>query len=91
MVCTMQDVKPTTEVNSPEPGQGSPRPLEAIFAPRNIAVIGATETKGSVGRTVLWNLVTSPFGGTVFPVNPKRGQRPGDKSLSQHRRHSRAD
>jgi acetyltransferase len=34
-------------------------------------VIGATETPGSVGRTLLWNLVSSPFGGTVYPVNPK--------------------
>jgi acetyltransferase len=25
-----------------------------------------------VGRTILWNLISSPFGGTVFPVNPKR-------------------
>ena len=32
----------------------------------------ATETPGSVGRTVLWNLISNPFGGTVFPVNPKR-------------------
>jgi acetyltransferase len=37
-----------------------------------VAVIGATEKAGSVGRTVLWNLISSPFGGTVFPVNPKR-------------------
>ena len=47
-------------------------PLDAIFAPKNVAVIGATETVGSVGRTVLWNLISTPFGGTVFPVNPKR-------------------
>ncbi|MGC8625487.1 MAG: GNAT family N-acetyltransferase [Phycisphaerae bacterium] len=40
--------------------------------PRNVAVIGATENPGSVGRTLLWNLISSPFGGTVFPVNPKR-------------------
>jgi len=46
--------------------------LEAIFAPRNIAVIGASEKPGSVGRTVLWNLISNPFGGTVFPVNPNR-------------------
>ncbi len=46
--------------------------LDAIFAPKNVAVIGATETAGSVGRTVLWNLISSPFGGAVFPVNPKR-------------------
>jgi acetyltransferase len=37
-----------------------------------VAVVGATENPGTVGRTVLWNLVTSPFGGTVYPVNPKR-------------------
>jgi len=48
------------------------QPLDTIFAPKNIAVIGATETPGSVGRTVVWNLISSPFGGTVFPINPKR-------------------
>jgi acetyltransferase len=46
--------------------------LDAIFAPRSVAVIGATEKPGSVGRTILRNLVSSPFGGTVFPVNPNR-------------------
>lgn len=47
-------------------------PFDNIFSPRTVAVIGATETAGSVGRTVLWNLVSNPFGGVVFPVNPKR-------------------
>jgi len=46
--------------------------LGAIFAPRTVAVIGATETHGSIGRTVLWNLISNPFGGTVFPVHPTR-------------------
>lgn len=48
------------------------QPLESIFRPRSVAVIGATEKPGSVGRDVLWNLISSPFGGTVFPVNPNR-------------------
>ncbi|SPE29189.1 fragment of acetyl-CoA synthetase (ADP-forming) alpha and beta chains (part 1) [Candidatus Sulfopaludibacter sp. SbA3] len=48
------------------------QPLDVFFTPKTVAVIGATETTNSVGRTVLWNLVTSPFGGTVYPVNPKR-------------------
>jgi acetyltransferase len=48
------------------------QPLDAFFAAKNVAVIGATEAPGSVGRTLLWNLVSNPFGGTVFPVNPKR-------------------
>jgi acetyltransferase len=47
-------------------------PLDAIFKPRTVAVIGATESAKSVGRPVLWNLLSNPFGGTVYPVNPKR-------------------
>ncbi len=47
-------------------------PLDAIFAPKNVAVIGATERPNSVGRTLLWNLISHPFGGAVFPINPKR-------------------
>lgn len=48
------------------------RPLDTIFAPKSVAVIGATERPGSVGRIVLWNLLSSSFGGTVYPVNLKR-------------------
>ncbi|MDJ0774039.1 MAG: bifunctional acetate--CoA ligase family protein/GNAT family N-acetyltransferase [Mastigocoleus sp. MO_167.B18] len=55
-------------------------PLDAIFAPKNIAVIGATEKEGSVGRTLLWNLISNPFGGTVFPINPKRNSVLGIKA-----------
>lgn len=47
-------------------------PLDSIFAPHSVAVIGASETEGSVGRTLLWNLISNPFGGTVYPVNPRR-------------------
>ena len=50
----------------------TPRSLQPIFSPKSVAVIGATEKEGSVGRTVIWNLISSPFGGTVYPVNPKR-------------------
>jgi acetyltransferase len=46
--------------------------LDSIFKPRNVAVIGATEKADSVGRTILKNLITNPFGGTVYPVNLKR-------------------
>jgi acetyltransferase len=48
------------------------RQLDAIFRPDTVAVIGATDRPGSVGRTIMWNLVSSPFGGTVFPVNSRR-------------------
>jgi acetyltransferase len=47
-------------------------PFDALFHPRTVAVIGATERPGSIGRRVLWALVSSPFGGTVFPVSKDR-------------------
>lgn len=49
-----------------------PQPLDAIFKPRAVAVIGASEQEGTVGRTILKNLLNDPFGATVYPVNPKR-------------------
>jgi acetyltransferase len=48
------------------------RPLDVFFRPQTVAVIGATEAPGSVGRSLTANLLASSFGGPVFPVNPKR-------------------
>jgi acetyltransferase len=67
----------TAQSQTPAPAESDDlaedrHPLDAIFNPRSIAVIGATEKEGSVGRTILWNLLSSPFGGTVYPVNPTR-------------------
>src|SRR5581483_588938 len=47
-------------------------PLNAILSPKVVAVIGATETANSVGRTVFQNLGRGGFEGVVYPVNPKR-------------------
>lgn len=55
-------------------------PLNVFFAPTSVAVIGATERAGSVGRTLLSNLISHPFGGTVFPINPKRASVLGIKA-----------
>jgi len=46
-----------------------PQPLDALFAPRTIAVIGASETAGSIGQALMQNL--QGFDGHVFPINPK--------------------
>ncbi|MFH1044490.1 MAG: bifunctional acetate--CoA ligase family protein/GNAT family N-acetyltransferase [Pseudomonadota bacterium] len=54
--------------------------LRAIFAPKSVAVIGATEKEGRVGRTLLWNLISNPFGGTVYPVNKRHKQVLGVKA-----------
>jgi acetyltransferase len=57
-------------------------PLDFMFAPKSVALIGASEKEGSVGRTLLWNLISHPFGGTVFPINPKRKNVLGIKAYS---------
>lgn len=43
--------------------------LDVFFAPRSVALIGATESPRTVGRSILWNLISSPFGGTVYPIS----------------------
>ncbi len=45
--------------------------LDELFKPKSIAIIGASETPGKVGRVVLDNLLRSGFPGDVYPVNPK--------------------
>jgi acetyltransferase len=45
--------------------------LETLFAPDRVAVVGATERDGSVGRAVVQNLLDH-FEGEVVPVNPTR-------------------
>ncbi len=45
--------------------------LYSIMAPQTVALIGATEKKNSVGRTVLENLKASGFAGAIYPVNPR--------------------
>lgn len=45
-------------------------PLDRIFKPQRIALIGASQNPRSVSGTVLKNLVGSGFRGVVYPVNP---------------------
>lgn len=44
--------------------------LDCMFAPKSVAVIGATDRQGSVGRTVLECLRNPTYGGRIYPVNP---------------------
>ncbi len=46
-------------------------PLEAIFAPKQVAVIGATERPNSIGRAIMMNLTNNAFGRQIYPVTPK--------------------
>jgi acetyltransferase len=59
--------------------------LDALFNPETVAVIGATDRPGTVGRTVLQNLLDPAFRGRVYPVNPHRSEVLGAKAYKSMR------
>lgn len=56
--------------------------LDFIFKPRSIAVIGASNREGSVGRALFANILLNGYTGVVFPVNPKAKSILGVKAYS---------
>ncbi len=44
-------------------------PYSSVFSPRSIAVIGASQRDGSVGYSILANILQGHFTGVVYPVN----------------------
>lgn len=44
--------------------------LESLFAPKSIAVVGASRSAEKVGSIVLRNLIDGGFAGEIIPVNP---------------------
>jgi acetyltransferase len=66
-----QDATSKTDPTHDIIGRRRPR-LDDMLAPKNVAVIGATETAGSVGRSLMENLIDPAFKGKLYPVNPKR-------------------
>ena len=47
--------------------------ISFFFTPKSIAVIGASDTKGKVGNTVLNNIISSGYIGKIYPINPRAG------------------
>jgi acetyltransferase len=47
------------------------KPLDAIFRPNTVAVIGASNRAGSVGNAIFKNILLGGYAGTLYPVNPK--------------------
>jgi acetate---CoA ligase (ADP-forming) len=45
--------------------------MRNFLAPRSVAVIGASRTRGTIGGEVFHNLLAAGFNGPVYPVNPK--------------------
>ncbi|MBN1830407.1 MAG: CoA-binding protein, partial [Deltaproteobacteria bacterium] len=55
--------------------------IQVMFDPKTIALLGATEKEGAVGRTILENLLRSKER-KIFPINPHREMILGVKSYS---------
>ena len=47
------------------------RNLDALFRPKSVAVVGASERPGSTGAMVWARVLEGGFGGPLWPVNPK--------------------
>jgi acetate---CoA ligase (ADP-forming) len=43
--------------------------LRPFFAPRSVAVIGASSRRGSIGNSIVRNLLAADFNGSIHPVN----------------------
>ena len=75
MVHPAAGTMPRTEVERPalprHVGSAGAGGLDCLLRPRSVAVIGASERPGSVGGTVLQNLIEGGFRGSIVPVNPK--------------------
>ncbi|MCD4721988.1 MAG: GNAT family N-acetyltransferase [Desulfobacula sp.] len=56
--------------------------LHRLFNPKSVAVVGASEKKGSIGFSIMRNLLKNGFRGDIFPVNPKHSSIMGLSSFA---------
>lgn len=62
----------TNRLSDPRPSVADA--LDRLFAPRTIAVVGASRTKGKLGQAVLALLRSNGYQGRIIPVNPSGGE-----------------
>jgi len=46
--------------------------IKNLFEPKSIALVGASEREGAVGRILMSNLMLAKDARTILPVNPKK-------------------
>lgn len=47
--------------------------LNGLLRPKSIAIVGASNTPGKIGYTVVRSLLESKYEGPIYPINPKGG------------------
>jgi acyl-CoA synthetase (NDP forming) len=63
--------KPQPQASDEAPISGN---LTALFEPRRVAVIGASQTPHKPGNDVIKNILANEFSGKLYLVNPKGGE-----------------
>ncbi|MBL8310751.1 MAG: bifunctional acetate--CoA ligase family protein/GNAT family N-acetyltransferase [Burkholderiales bacterium] len=57
--------------------------LKKLFEPQSIAVVGASDRDGSLGRAVWHRLRAHPYAGRAYPVNPKHKDVSGERCYAR--------
>jgi acetyltransferase len=58
-----------------------PHPLESLFRPKSIAVVGASSNPEKLGFVLLKNVIDYGYKGDLFPINPGGGEILGYKAF----------
>ena len=48
--------------------------LDGLLRPKAIAIVGASNTPGKIGHTVVKNLIDCQYDVGIYPINPKGGE-----------------
>ena len=57
--------------------------LKSVFAPKSVAIVGASATPNKIGNVLLKNFLDSKFSGKIYPVNPKYADISGLRCFSK--------
>ena len=57
-------------------------PLNPIFKPKSIAIVGASRDPKAIGHQCVTNLIESKYEGRIYPINPKADEVAGLKCYS---------
>jgi acetyl coenzyme A synthetase (ADP forming)-like protein len=55
--------------------------MNRIMQPASVAVIGASDSAGKIGNSVMKNLIDGGYAGEIYPINPKADEILGKKAF----------
>ena len=55
--------------------------MNRIMQPASVAVIGASDSAGKIGNSVMKNLIDGGYAGEIYPINPKSDEILGKKAF----------